>query len=216
VPIAATNSDAQSSVQRPVIIANPDNSKVNGVIKFRVNPAAGQEPSEPPNHLSLPDGRSIYFSEQYDLNGAVPKSLIAEGDFTLVSGTTDEYEITSGQLIGLKVKFPSGINDNSEFTFTFSDNYANDQVNASLADLQQKTDHLLEQRVKVGARTKHFEVIKTQLQEMEVKLNDNLARIAGADIAKLSVEASELELSYNASLAIGANIMSTSLLDFLR
>jgi flagellar hook-associated protein 3 FlgL len=215
VPIEATNNAAQTSYQLPAITANPENTKVNGVVKFRVNPPAGEEPSVPPNPVVLPDGRSVYFSQQYDLDKTTPKSLISDGDFTLVAGTTDEYEITAGELKGLRVKFPAGINDNSEFTFTFTENYVNDQVNASLASLQQKTDHLLEQRVKVGARTKHFEVIKTQLSEMETKLNDNLKRIAGADIAKLSIEASDLELSYNASLAIGSTIMSTSLLNFL-
>jgi Bacterial flagellin C-terminal helical region. len=61
-----------------------------------------------------------------------------------------------------------------------------------------------------------FEALEKQLANQEVNLKNSLNNIEGADIAKLSIESAQQELAYNASLAIGANLMQVSLLDFLR
>ncbi|MBM7856054.1 flagellar hook-associated protein 3 FlgL [Desulfohalotomaculum tongense] len=86
----------------------------------------------------------------------------------------------------------------------------------SIGDLDQKINHLLRHRVAVGARSRHFESLKTQLLDQEVKLTQSLENIEGADVAKLSIEYKQQQLAYNASLAVGANIMNTSLLNFLK
>lgn len=86
----------------------------------------------------------------------------------------------------------------------------------SIGELQDKTDQLLQHRVQVGARTRHFETIKSQLLDQEVNLTGSLDKIEGADMSRLSIEVSQQQLSYEASLAIGSHIMQTSLLNFLR
>ncbi|MTI80217.1 MAG: flagellar hook-associated protein 3 [Firmicutes bacterium] len=101
------------------------------------------------------------------------------------------------------------LNDDSQSDF-------GDKMQQSIGDLEGKIDQLLRHRVAVGARTKHFETLKDQLLDQEVKLTENLEKIEGADMAKLSIQASQQQLSYNASLAVGAKIMQTSLLNFLR
>ena len=89
-------------------------------------------------------------------------------------------------------------------------------LQASIGEIQDKTDQLLQHRVQVGARSRHFESIKSQILDMEVKLTDSLEKIEGADMARLSIEVSQQQLSYQASLAIGAQLMQISLLNFLR
>ncbi len=103
--------------------------------------------------------------------------------------------------------------------FTLRDRLNNNDtagLQESIGELQEKTDQLLQHRVQVGARTRHFESIKMQLLDQEVKLTESLDKIEGADMARLSVEVSQQSLTYMASLAIGAQILQTSLLDFLR
>ncbi|MCL0100655.1 flagellar hook-associated protein FlgL [Peptococcaceae bacterium] len=89
-------------------------------------------------------------------------------------------------------------------------------IQQSISELQNELDALLKHRAAVGARFRHFESLKTHLLDQEVKLTAALNKIEGADIAKLSIEYSQQQLTYNAALASGALIMQTSLLHFLR
>lgn len=95
---------------------------------------------------------------------------------------------------------------------------SNDEANFddSLDKLDEQSDKILQRRTAVGARWRHFDSLKTQLANIEVTLTQNLKNVEGADIAKLSLEAAQQKLCYEASLAMGAKLMSTSLLDFLR
>ena len=119
--------------------------------------------------------------------------------------------------------------DNGDGTYTVSDGIfqslfnLRDSLNnndaagiqSSIDELQQETDSLLGYRVQVGARYSHFETLQSMLLDQEIKLTENLNNIEGADMARLSIEYSQQQLSYNAALAAGAKIMETSLLDFL-
>lgn len=86
----------------------------------------------------------------------------------------------------------------------------------SIKELKQVSDDLVEYRVSIGARSKHFERLKTSFLDQEVKLSQTLENLEGADIAQLSIEMSQQKLAYEASLAVGANILQTSLLNFLK
>ncbi|MEG6616519.1 flagellar hook-associated protein FlgL [Peptococcaceae bacterium 1198_IL3148] len=90
------------------------------------------------------------------------------------------------------------------------------EIQTSIADLSQQHDHVLQKRTATGARYRHFDSLKKQLLNQELILTQNLSNIEDADIARLSIEAAQQQLSYNASLAIGAQMMQTSLLNFLR
>jgi flagellar hook-associated protein 3 FlgL len=89
-------------------------------------------------------------------------------------------------------------------------------IQAGIGELQQETDSLLGYRVQVGARTSHFDTLKSMLLDQEIKLTENLENIEGADMARLSIEYSQQQLTYEAALAAGAKMLQTSLLDFLR
>lgn len=96
--------------------------------------------------------------------------------------------------------------------------YNNDTagIQNSMGKMQQEMDALLGYRVQVGARANHFETLQGMLLDQELKLTENLKNIEGADMARLSIEYGQQLLSYEASLAAGAKILQTSLLDFLR
>lgn len=89
-------------------------------------------------------------------------------------------------------------------------------VQSSINDLKQETDSLLGYRVQVGARTNHFETLQSMLSDQEIKLTENLENIEGADMARLSIEYSQQQVTYEAALAAGAKMLQISLLDFLR
>lgn len=96
--------------------------------------------------------------------------------------------------------------------------YSNDEagIQNSIDNLQQETDFLLGYRVQVGARTSHFETLQSMLLDQEIKLTENLRNIEGADMERLAIEYSQQQVAYQAALAAGAQLMQTTLLDFLR
>ncbi|MGQ9558220.1 MAG: flagellar hook-associated protein FlgL [Desulfurispora sp.] len=77
-------------------------------------------------------------------------------------------------------------------------------------------DNLLAYQVKLGAREKHFESVSTTLQDLNYRLNITEQNIEDEDIAKASVIFSQKQLAYQASLATGAQILQTTLLQFLK
>lgn len=91
-----------------------------------------------------------------------------------------------------------------------------EDVNTSIGELNDQHDHLLRYRVQIGARTNHFEAVRDQLGDQEVRMTQVMDNLEGADIARVSIDLARQQLSYQASLAAGAQILQTSLLQFLR
>jgi len=91
-----------------------------------------------------------------------------------------------------------------------------DKISDFIGVIQDQMDNVLKHRVAIGARTRHFEAAKEQMLDQEITLSQVLENIESADIARLSIDLSEQQLVYQASLASGANILQTSLLNFLK
>ncbi|SHE70597.1 flagellar hook-associated protein 3 FlgL [Desulfofundulus australicus DSM 11792] len=126
------------------------------------------------------------------------------GVFGEVQSSNNGYEVVGGvfQILlalrnSLKAADASGVND-------------------SIGALNTQLDHLLRYRVQVGARTSHFESVRSQLQDQEVRLTQVLSNLEDADVARVAVDLSRQQLAYQAALAAGAKILETSLLDYLR
>jgi flagellar hook-associated protein 3 FlgL len=88
-------------------------------------------------------------------------------------------------------------------------------IDQSLADLDDAIDVALVQRVAVGARTRHLEAVKDQLDDQNTKLEEILSNIQDADFAKLVVEVNQNDLVYQASLLTSSKILQVSLLNYL-
>ncbi len=91
-----------------------------------------------------------------------------------------------------------------------------DQVNNMVEEIQTTTDHILMNRVAVGARTRHFEAVKDQMLDQEVRLSQVMQNLQSADIARLSIDLTQQQLTYQTTLSAGANMLQTSLLNFLK
>ncbi|SHK30715.1 flagellar hook-associated protein FlgL [Desulforamulus aeronauticus] len=103
--------------------------------------------------------------------------------------------------------------------FDFRDRLrANDQagMQTSIGELQKVSDQVMQKRVFVGARYSHFDALSDQLLDQNIKLEGSLGIISDTDKPKLSIEVADQIVTYQASLAIGSQILKSSLLDFLR
>ncbi|MEW5954405.1 MAG: flagellar hook-associated protein FlgL [Bacillota bacterium] len=90
------------------------------------------------------------------------------------------------------------------------------EVNDALGRVQKEVDFLLQERVKVGARTRHFESVKDQILDHEIRLKQIELDLGSVHMEKVSIDFAQQTLTYQAALGAGAQILQTSLLQFLR
>jgi flagellar hook-associated protein 3 FlgL len=85
-----------------------------------------------------------------------------------------------------------------------------------LARIDANVDALNGLRADIGARTNRLAIAAARLTGLEESTMRLLSETEDADIAKTLVEYSTQQAAYNAALRAGANIVQSSLLDFLR
>jgi len=86
----------------------------------------------------------------------------------------------------------------------------------SLAAIDAQLDKVLDYRAQVGAKQNRMEAIHQQLDDTAANLSEFLAETLYADVAEVLVKFKTQENVYNAALAVGAQIIQPSLVDFMR
>jgi flagellar hook-associated protein 3 FlgL len=76
-------------------------------------------------------------------------------------------------------------------------------------------DKILNQQSEIGARVNRVELMQNRLKDLEINLTDLQSKTEDADFEKLIIDAKINENIYQASLSVGAKIITPSLVDFL-
>jgi flagellar hook-associated protein 3 FlgL len=87
---------------------------------------------------------------------------------------------------------------------------------ADLQALDRNLDNLNAIRATVGATTNRLETAMLRIRELEETSTTALSEIEGADMAKTLTDFSLQQAVYQSALKTGANIVQSSLLDFIR
>jgi len=89
-------------------------------------------------------------------------------------------------------------------------------VRADIDKLDVNVDHILEIRAANGARSQRLESALSRLQQSEESSVSQLSDTEDADIAKTLIDLNSQSAAYQAALRAGANLVQSSLMDFLR
>jgi flagellar hook-associated protein 3 FlgL len=89
-------------------------------------------------------------------------------------------------------------------------------LRGDLDKLDTNVDHILELRAANGARSQRLESALSRLQQTEESTVSHLSNTEDADIAKTLIELNSQTAAYQAALRAGANLVQSSLMDFLR
>jgi len=89
-------------------------------------------------------------------------------------------------------------------------------MSGDLARLDENLDQLLGVRALNGARQNRLDAALSRMAQVEEATLKQLSETEDADIAKTLIELTSQQTAYQAALKAGANIMQTSLMDFLR
>ncbi|WP_342437427.1 flagellar hook-associated protein FlgL [Paenibacillus sp. FSL L8-0436] len=175
------------------------------------------------------NGKYIFNGEKYDTK---PYDFAKNADGTY--NTTQAVITDPGQIqyiVGEGVQMPINLTGNEVFGHTAdpdnlfktinnisaalsSGNYS--AVSAELTNIDTRMETILAARSEIGAKTNRVELMQDRLSDLNVNLTDLQAKTEDADYEGLIMQSKIQENIYNASLSVGAKIISTSLVDFIR
>lgn len=89
-------------------------------------------------------------------------------------------------------------------------------ISGQLNVIDTRMESILTARSEIGAKTNRVELMQERLSDLNVNLTDLQAKTEDADYEGLIMESKIQENIYNASLSVGAKIISTTLVDFIR
>jgi flagellar hook-associated protein 3 FlgL len=88
-------------------------------------------------------------------------------------------------------------------------------VAAQIPNIESRMDKILNQQAEIGARVNRVELMQNRLKDLELNLTDLQSKTEDIDYEKLIIDAKINENIYQASLSVGAKIITPSLVDFL-
>lgn len=150
-----------------------------------------------------------------------------------VPGSPKEFRCTNEEMLELQVGQTNYVqintngtnvfnNDGSGGIFTVLSDIASDfkSSNKSTTDhlgkLDNQMDNLLKERSELGARVNRMELSMSRIDGMEISTTSLLSKEEDVDIAKVIIDLKAQENVQRAALSVGARIIQTSLVDFLR
>ncbi|MEK4286205.1 MULTISPECIES: flagellar hook-associated protein FlgL [Paenibacillus] len=175
------------------------------------------------------NGKYIFNGEQYNTK-----------PYDFAKGADGTYDVTkpittdTGQIqfiVGEGVRMPISTSGNDVFgrtgeadnLFTIINNISGalqsgdiTAVSNQLANIDTRMDNLLTVRSEIGAKTNRVELMQERLSDLNINLTDLQAKTEDADYEGLIMQSKIQENIYNASLSVGAKIISTTLVDFIR
>lgn len=185
------------------------NSQINGKYIFN-----GQNYDQKPYNSEL---------TQLDANGgpvAVPLSQ-QEPDTASV-----EYAVGANIKLGVNLSGQSVFGSKDEVNdniFGLIDNISKalqegntKELSNQLANIDSRVEKILTAQAEVGAKTNRVELMQSRLSDLDVNLTNLQSKTEDADYAELLIKSQIQENIYTASLSVGAKIISTTLVDFLR
>ncbi|MFD2411821.1 flagellar hook-associated protein FlgL [Paenibacillus rhizoplanae] len=175
------------------------------------------------------NGKYIFNGEQYT---AQPYDFAkgADGTYdTTKTITTDPGQIQ--YIVGEGVQMPINMTGNDVFgltgeadnLFSIINNLSSalksgdlTVISSQIDKIDTRNDSILSARAEIGAKTNRVELMQDRLSDLNINLTDLQAKTEDADYEGLIMKSKIQENIYNASLSVGAKIISTTLVDFIR
>lgn len=166
-------------------------------------------------------GSKYIFSGTVTNKEAISSSGIWQGNdqdvkFEVGNNLSLPISVNGKTLFGVTLSGTPGIFDtlNSLSTALKADDTS--AIGNSLTDIDGNIDNVLAKQADLGARTNRVTAIRDQLDTTSINLQTNLSAVEDADMAKTITDFTTKQNTYKAALAVGAQIIQTSLVDFMR
>ncbi|MGO4538678.1 flagellar hook-associated protein FlgL [Paenibacillus sp. 2TAB19] len=168
------------------------------------------------------NGKYVFNGEKFDQMpyGSDPKADTTDTgviNYAIGVNSTLDINLSGNQVFG--ADDPAGTGNNVfsvlDRVIAALDNGTHSAVTSEIPNIEASMDRLINARSEIGARTNRVELVQNRLADMEINLTDMQSKTEDADYEKLLIDAQINENIYQASLSVGAKIVSKSLVDFL-
>lgn len=205
--------------------------------ELAVNGANGTNPQEALDSIKSEMGQlynqlvsigNSQFNGKYVFNGQktdIPPYSVDNATKDKTDNSAIQYEIGAG------VKLP--INATGEQVFGKADSPDNafqvlqdlmgalekgetGKVSELIGKIDQRMDSFLQIRSDIGAKTNRVELAQSRLKDININLQDLQSKVEDADFAEVITKLQVSENVYQASLSMGAKLITPTLVDFLR
>jgi flagellar hook-associated protein 3 FlgL len=85
-----------------------------------------------------------------------------------------------------------------------------------LAEIDGAHDVVLDGLREMGFRSSSMELLEARVASISISSTESLSLVRDIDLAEAILEIQRQELAYQASLQVGARVLQTSLINFLR
>ncbi|AIQ49712.1 flagellar hook protein FlgL [Paenibacillus sp. FSL R7-0273] len=175
------------------------------------------------------NGKYIFNGENYNTK-PYDFAKSADGTYDVSKAiTTDPGQIQ--YIVGEGVQMPINMTGNDVFGYTGDpDNLFatinnisaalksgnSSAISDQLTNIDTRIESMLTARSEIGAKTNRVELMKERLSDLNSNLTELQAKTEDAEYEELIMKSKIQENIYNASLSVGAKIISTTLVDFIR
>lgn len=195
----------------------------NGTMTTDDTSAIADEVSQLSDQLKLMANTQV--GSKYIFSGtATDKPLIpTDGSTSQANGDEVKFQVGNNLNISVSVSGQALFGDATTGIFATLSNLTtalknNDSaaVSGLLDNIDANVDNVIAQRSDLGARTNRMSAIQSQLDSTTLNLQQNLSTVQDTDLAKAITDFTNQQNSYKAALAVGAQIIQVSLVDFMK
>ncbi|SFF38624.1 flagellar hook-associated protein 3 FlgL [Paenibacillus algorifonticola] len=88
-------------------------------------------------------------------------------------------------------------------------------VSAEIGNIEISSDRMLNARAEIGAKVNRVELMQNRIADFKLSLTDMQSKVEDADLEQVLIDSTTAQSIYQASLSVGAKVISKSLVDFL-
>ncbi|OLN33529.1 flagellar hook-associated protein FlgL [Desulfosporosinus metallidurans] len=155
---------------------------------------------------------------------ATDKELIpTDGSTSVANGNPVNFQVGNNKPVDISVNGQTLFGDNTTGIIATLTNLStalrannSTDINTALGTIDTNIDNVIAIRSELGARTNRITAIRDQLDSTSTNLQQNLSDIQDADMAKTITDFTNQQNTYKAALAVGAQIIQPSLVDFMK
>lgn len=170
------------------------------------------------------NGKFVFNGQKFDQppfpDGSDPKNTPTDGGavtYEIGQGITMDVNLTADQVFGAPDS--SGSTDNVFSIFDrlsaalTAGSYTG--VTAEIDSIKSRMNKIISARSENGAKTNRAELMQNRMEQMEVGLTALQSKTEDADMSELYIDSTVSQNVYQASLSVGAKIITPSLVNFL-
>lgn len=169
-------------------------------------------------------GKFIFNGQNY---GEIPYPTAAGTDYSQIDTDNSAVKYVIGENIQFQINTTGneffGMKGESDNVFAVMDRVitamktgTQSGITAEMGAVESRTNKMLAARSEVGARTNRVELVNNRLLDQETNTTTLLSKTEDLDVADALIKATSAQTVYQAALKSSANIMNTSLIDFMR